>query len=186
MLSEGYARTIVATRFYVPDACYDECLAGASCEELRATLCGESIDLLVRCDQRCAFHCTDGALVALEAVCDGRPQCSDGIDEAGCPSFSCNDGTPLPLASHCNGFTECAGGEDERDCPCPTSQWLRCDGVMHCPDGADERDCSTFQCADGQEIPYFEVGPRCDGWRRCNDGSDELDCAMLTPICAMP
>lgn len=166
LMSEGH---VTALPFYVPNDCYDSCLRTAGCAELEDALCGESIDLLIRCDERCAFRCPESGLIAVERVCNGFDDCSDGADEEGCPTFRCADGVILSKSRRCNGGVDCADASDERDCPPPA-----CDGSLADPD------CPSFQCADGtQQPPYV----RCDGWTACSDGSDEVGCAEITAMC---
>jgi hypothetical protein len=196
LASEGEISAALSAAFYEPNDCYRGCLAGASCEDLGAALCGTSIELLLRCDQLCAHRCADGSLIGVERVCDGAMQCEDGSDEASCPTFDCGDGNVLPARVRCDGAPNCSSGADERGCgfaECAT-EWgervsvepYRCDGYMHCLDGSDERACPEHRCEDGESVPTYRGEPRCDGWRQCRDGSDEDGCAALTPMCATP
>lgn len=152
----------------------------------------DDLSLLAACDQRCAFRCDDGALLAIEQECDGVAQCGDESDEAGCAvspdSESCGDGT---RGIRCNNSWDCGDGRDEQDCD-PTCdggstilyEWIRCDGRAYCTDGADERGCSTYRCSDGTELVHrSDDGPRCNGWSQCSDGSDEEGCAHLSITC---
>jgi len=144
---------------YAPDACYERCLAAASCEQLEAALCRSDVSLLVACDQECAFACDDGGLVAVEAVCDGTAQCAGGEDEAECPVYVCDDGTEIGAGRHrCNGWAACPDGSDEAGCPEP----------------------DPYVCDDGERV-YPTA--RCDGFAACRDGSDEVGCAEPTWTC---
>lgn len=164
LVGEGELGPTITSGLYAPDACYRDCLASASCEELGEAVCRTSFDLLLRCDQRCGHHCPDGAVVSPEALCDGIPSCADGSDETGCATFRCDDGRDLSARVRCNGWHECWTGEDEEDCP----------RAIH-------------RCPDGTEVEHAPDRPvRCDGLWTCGDGSDERDCAMLTPMCATP
>ena len=185
LLSDGYVRAEMVP-FYVPTACYADCLAETSCDELAGVLCSETADPLRRCDERCAFHCDGGALIAVEAVCDGRQQCEDGTDEAGCKMFLCDGGGTVPDRLRCNHQYDCDDGSDERGC-----EWRRCgtvtlvernicDGYEDCEDGSDEANCPVFLCADGE---VTAAGARCNGWAQCADASDEADCAELSLSC---
>ncbi len=192
LLSDGDVGTRVTGRFYQPTDCYRQCLDGASCAELQGALCGTSIDLLRRCDERCAHHCDDGTLIAVEDVCDGAMQCAGGEDERGCPTLACMDGSTTTGAA-CDGRWDCPDGSDEQGCPSCESRWggtmpidssIRCDGYMACADGSDEQDCPEYRCDDGTTFTYPEGSSRrCDGWTLCPDGSDEAGCAELTLTC---
>jgi len=172
--------------FYAPDACYERCLADASCGELERALCGEAIDLLVWCDGLCAYHCPDGSLIAHEQQCDGFPDCMGGSDEAGCEMLECGAGPPVPRSQRCDGYPDCWDASDESGCVfrCAGEEVAlsaRCNGREDCADGSDEADCPGFECADGRRIDQRQ---RCDGWPACFDGSDEEGCADLTVTCA--
>lgn len=143
-----------ALPFYLPNGCYDRCFAGGTCAELEGLLCGTSIDVGLRCDQRCAFRCFDGVLLRLDAECNGSPECAGGEDELECPS--------PPVEPQCR-FA------------------IRCDGVAQCASGFDEEGCVPFVCeTSGMEIAEIF---RCDGWPACPDMSDEAGCAQLTLMC---
>ncbi|RLB50313.1 MAG: hypothetical protein DRJ42_19155 [Deltaproteobacteria bacterium] len=165
LLSEGEVNQLP---FYAPTECYESCLAGATCEELEATLCNASITLRRDCDERCAFRCGDDALIAVEQICDGVPNCADESDEHGCAVYTCTDGTTLIGEHRCDGNTRCPDRSDERDCP------LNCD--VPYPSSA----CPPVPCDDGSTIP---AGGRCNGWDQCPDGSDEVGCAEFTFMC---
>lgn len=193
LVTEGERSSRLLYGLYVPDQCYVDCLAGAECDRLEdALFCRTDLSLLVACDQRCAFRCDDGSLLAIEQECDGVAQCEDESDEEGCPEpagdVSCGDGT---RGHSCDGRWECPDGRDEQNCY-PTCdggstivyEWVRCDGRTYCADGADERGCSTYRCADGTEVIHRpEASPRCNGWNQCSDGSDEEGCARLSYTC---
>jgi hypothetical protein len=197
-LGEGFVGPIVAAPFYAPDECYRECLTDAGCDELEAAACGTSIVLGQRCDQRCAHHCDNGALIAPRALCNGIDECGDMSDEEGCPVHSCGDGSSVPMASRCNGWSDCFDGSDEVGCAVSTvfrcldsfgsaivGDWMVCDGIRHCGDRSDEDACLPYACDDGRSIQYLPGrDPRCDGRWSCGDGSDERDCAQLELVCA--
>lgn len=49
-------------------------------------------------------------------VCDGTPQCSDGLDEEHCcqpGQFQCRSGVCIAGRSICDGWDDCADGSDE-------------------------------------------------------------------------
>lgn len=154
LLTDGY---VSSQPFYLPNDCYDRCYGRATCEELTETLCSEDIELLLRCDQECAFRCADDTLLPIEAVCDGRMDCAGGADEA-----DCEVARPFGEPSCEPGFT-------------------RCDGNVECTDGSDERYCD-FPCGDGTTVPYWS---RCNGAASCSNGADERDCARFTPCSSL-
>lgn len=104
-----------------------------------------------------------GRCVHADALCDGRVDCDDGVDEADCECpptrFRCDDGTCVELVG-------------------------RCDGVVQCPDASDERACGSASCAalGEQAVPCarppdcYLPAWRCDNATDCLDGSDEADC----------
>lgn len=188
---DGEIGPTITGRFYQPTECYRACLAGATCDELRAALCGSSIDLLRRCDEQCAHRCDDGALIGVEDVCNGVPECAGGEDEAGCPTVACDDGSTT-FGARCDGFATCPDWSDEEGCPSCVTEWggtiplaqARCTGFSECRDGSDEEGCPEHVCDDGTRVTHREgASPRCDGWARCPDGSDEEGCARLTLSC---
>lgn len=191
LLTEGEVGPNVLARFYAPTACYQECLGSATCEELDQLVCGGALELRRRCDQRCAFRCGDGTLIAVEQRCDGWNACADGADEAGCEMWTCRDGAQVPAARRCDRGWHCPDGSDEEGCGWPTrcddgrplSTWDLCDGYAACFDGADERGCPQHVCDDGTVITTRIGAGRCDGWSQCPDGSDERDCANVRASC---
>jgi len=165
LLTEGEVNQLP---FYAPTECYESCLAEASCEELGAALCGASIALLQECDERCAFRCEDGALIAVAQICDDVPNCADESDERGCAVYTCTDGTTLNGEHRCDGITRCPDRSDEEDCP------------LNCDDAYPPSACPYEQCADGSML---RAGGRCNGWPQCEDGSDEVGCAQVVLMC---
>lgn len=138
---------VVEHPLYAPDACYDGCLAEASCEELSAAICRESIELRVRCDERCAFHCPMGELIRREQECDGVENCEGGADEAECPEPD----EACRFATRCDGVVACADLSDEQGCEpfvCDNGQRIlgdvRCNGYRQCGDGSDEEECARL------------------------------------------
>jgi hypothetical protein len=195
LLTEGRIGRTTLSSLYAPTACYEQCLAEASCEALSAALCRSDVTLLIACDERCAVRCGDGSLIGVEARCNGWNECEDGADERGCVfDLVCDDGRRVPGA-RCDGSWNCPGGEDEAGCPpratttmCDGGRrsfgvWDRCNRYADCEDGADERDCPTFECDDGERVVYRDDSPACDGWTECRDGTDERGCALLAPMC---
>jgi hypothetical protein len=187
----------VSSYYYAPDACYVQCLAEASCDDLHHLYCRSDLSLGLRCDDRCAHHCANGALIALDAVCNGNDDCGDMSDERGCRTFMC-DGNAYPTSVVCDGYPQCGDGSDERNCPnsCNGSfggivvlqPSMRCDGYTSCGDGSDEVDCTTYTCADGRVITApMSTPPRCNGLWECWDGSDEQDCPRAaSPVATCP
>lgn len=167
LLTPGVVGPLVTREIYAPDACYRDCLASATCDELNYGLCGANT-LLRDCDERCAYRCPDGSLIGLERVCDGTAQCEGGADEEDCGE--------LPEVFSCRR----ADGYEMR------GEWIRCDERPDCEDGSDERGCAVHTCADGtEEVHRPGTTVRCDGAVDCPDGSDELDCAALRTTCSV-
>jgi Low-density lipoprotein receptor domain class A len=144
----------------VRDACYAACEVGAECTELTALYCDRSKSAAIRqCQRDCEepAPCQDGkGTYTVTQACDGRDQCSDGSDEAGCPEAFFCDGSGARIQAY-----------------------QRCNGVADCTDGSDEADCSgseqLFACRTrarglAQYVPYERV---CDLVEDCADGSDE-------------
>jgi hypothetical protein len=165
LLTEGFLQDLPV---YAPTECYRQCLGEGSCEELEAALCRSDVELLVACDRRCAFTCASGAIVAVDAVCNGFEDCAEGEDEVDCPVHVCDDGTEVMGANVlCDGRQQCPDRSDEEGCP------IDCDRRFH-------EDCPPFVCDDGQEV---QSTARCNGWPQCMDESDEEGCAELQIMC---
>jgi hypothetical protein len=193
LVTAGEIGPRVLSGLYAPNACYQACLAGADCPALSAALCRTDVELLRRCDQDCAHRCADGALVGVERVCDGVPDCEDMGDEQRCPGWDvlvCRDRTRV-TGRRCDGIYHCSDGSDEVGCSSGSCSGLtippywRCNGYDECPDGSDELSCPTYRCADGRVVTYSPEGtyPRCDGLWNCSDSSDERGCAELLAMC---
>ena len=197
LLSAGALGPYTLSGLYAPNECYEHCLASASCEQLEEGLCRTMLELLIACDEQCAFRCDDGGLLGPERVCDGAMQCMGGEDEADCHfDLVCRDGTRVPGAG-CDGGWNCSDGSDEAGCPSSSGyfacadgggmlyEWQRCDGTPTCGDGSDEAGCPSWICESGQRLTYREreASPRCNSYPQCADGSDERGCAMWTLQC---
>ena len=189
LITEGDRASSALRNVYLPSACYENCFAEASCEALEGALCRTSLELLLRCDQACAFRCSDGSLVGIERRCNGAIDCEGGADEQGCASAMGCGGASSGV--RCDGRYDCPDGSDEEGCPslnCNGRQFSvreRCNGYGACPDGSDERDCPVYRCDDGQTITLGD-DPRCDGRTQCSDASDEAGCAQLMLMCRAP
>jgi len=120
------------------------------------------------------FPCTSGSFVAIEKLCDGVKDCSDGVDEMIC--IPCTDGVGLYSAlQHCDGKKQCADGSDEDSCDFTCNDGTHvpltkiCDGVNDCTDASDELPCQ-FPCGDGTSVPSTKI---CNGVMDCKNGADE-------------
>jgi Low-density lipoprotein receptor domain class A len=136
------------------EICNADCMLGASCADLTVLFCHSngSATAFEACTQNCEaknrFTCKDGLVISGDSKCNGVQDCSDGSDEAGCPTFTCRDGSKVSLQSKCNGYEDCSDGSDEVGCPTFTcdngstvAQDARCNGVADCPDYSDESGC---------------------------------------------
>ncbi|XP_071078844.1 G-protein coupled receptor GRL101-like [Haliotis cracherodii] len=75
------------------------------------------------------IKCSSSYCIPMRLVCDGRPDCADGMDERGCINFTC------PGRYSCRGNRVCI-------------PWQQvCDTVKHCPEGDDEYFCNQV-CPD--------------------------------------
>lgn len=66
---------------------------------------------------------TGSSCVPLSKRCDGRLDCSSGLDESNCPGpcasdqFQCvQQGKCIPITWRCDGQVDCEGDEDELAC----------------------------------------------------------------------
>lgn len=106
--------------------CSLACLAGASCVQMEAWFCGDTINLLAGCLGECQlavpveeFACLDGVRIPTVWQCDGERDCIGGEDELGCgttDAIDCGDGSSVPVSWQCDGDSDCPGGQDELDC----------------------------------------------------------------------
>jgi hypothetical protein len=90
------------------------------CDGVRDCLGGED-----ERDDQCAtvavgFQCSPGVRVPPRDLCNGKPECANGADEASCPAFLCHDGS-MTIARNalCNGSKDCTDGSDELNCEVP-------------------------------------------------------------------
>lgn len=118
-------------------------------------------------------------------VCDGKPDCQSGSDEANCDcgphtmqcqgSFDTITRRCYSEAQKCDGYEDCIGGDDEHDCDacsndgfyCKTTRRClpnsaRCNGISECDGESDEKNCTCHECA-RQPIPMY----MCSGSDRC-------------------
>jgi hypothetical protein len=117
-------------------AALERMLDAVSCEGgLPAELEAQYAELSPACakiDAKCPHFFDDGAQeeqtfacnsdendeeVPMSSVCDGRADCSNGADEAGCEAalrhFVCDDGTVIQQGAVCDNNFDCPTGEDE-------------------------------------------------------------------------
>jgi hypothetical protein len=135
-------------------ACVEQCIANYGCAQLENAFCTENSPLLreiALCAEDCEeqFRCGSGETFSASFQCDGYADCSDGSDEAGCPTYACADGEKVHAGARCTGYEDCRDGSDEAGCP-------------------------TFTCADGDTVPESYA---CDGIEDCSGGEDEQNCA---------
>ncbi|XP_049843588.1 basement membrane-specific heparan sulfate proteoglycan core protein isoform X30 [Schistocerca gregaria] len=155
--------------------------------------------------------CRSGECLPASTRCNGRQECEDGSDEAGCPppavtecavgEFLCDLSRCILASQRCDGVRDCDDGTDEHECPTqacdPRTQWqcnmgecidqrLVCDGKRDCPrDGSDEENCLTCLPSEFKcqdQSRCIDQSLRCDGRYDCPDGSDEGDlCTEPSP-----
>ncbi len=158
--------------------------------------CGDNSDefnCTGSCNGTLPFVCSNGIdCVSSAQICNGTPDCSLGLDEAGfcgCPpgDFLCADGIQcLPGQDMCGNASNCQDGSDEVPDTCSTmacggantfvcqdqtqciSPGLTCDGNFDCADQSDESDWACppwlFRCGDG---PMFGASVLCDSTQDC-------------------
>ncbi|CAL1536797.1 unnamed protein product [Lymnaea stagnalis] len=154
---------------------------------------GESKASINSTDKVCdidEFDCgQDKHCIPHTGVCDGKQDCANGDDEAGCATvkqnitceageFFCEGSSHsicIPKLHLCDGFEDCFDGGDEAECivTCRPHQFLCrkeshcisqkhvCDGQKDCEDGADEIDCDVEMYNCGKDPNKF----------LCNDNS---------------
>jgi hypothetical protein len=113
-----YRRDVCASSY---DACITDCQARASCSLLIALSREEAEppEWLSRCTAKCPqpFQCDDGATtVDARWRCDGKADCIDRADEAGCQHHVCADGQLVAQDSRCDEYEDCEDGSDEAGC----------------------------------------------------------------------
>ena len=167
-----------------------ECETGRNISVLHTGECGAARPCL-----RTEFRCRqDRTCISYLARCDGREDCRDGSDEAGCEAacsgteFLCSDGSCLPFGQRCDGLRHCE--DDELDCPlsCSRDQFscndgtcvslsLRCDRVANCQDKTDEIGCvDTVQPGNRTNDLACPAGQfECVDQRRCVLSSQVCD-----------
>ncbi|KAK7085792.1 hypothetical protein SK128_009950, partial [Halocaridina rubra] len=131
-------------------------------------------------------------------ICDGAPDCPNGLDEIGCDKspcegYRCWDNICIPGAWRCDGHRDCKDGDDEFACAgcgdgelaCSTAGFcyspnVTCNGIPDCPDGWDESlaVCGGKECSPG-ELPCWDNdhcvqhNRLCDGKPDCPAAEDE-------------
>merc|ERR1711934_173229 len=152
------------------------------------------------------FACKNGQCIETDWVCDTESDCTDGSDEANCPSdcsgshqLKCGNGKCISKEFQCDGDNDCGDNTDEQDChkvDCPAGEiqcdnylcvettWI-CDGDNDCGDNWDERNCTgdcndlQYKCKDGSKC--IDKRWMCDGDNDCGDASDEINCPTIHP-----
>ena len=70
----------------------------------------------------CDFKCNDGTCQSNDKRCDGKNDCSDGIDETNCgvctrTQFQCEtSSTCIEYLKRCDEINDCSDGSDEANC----------------------------------------------------------------------
>jgi hypothetical protein len=110
--------------------CATLCFVQASCADLFRSQCsldeeeleGPLLACLLSCNEQASdavfepvAQCGDGGKVPYDALCDGKPDCASGEDEAHCV-FRCIDGEVTTGLGRCDGFYDCVDESDEDGC----------------------------------------------------------------------
>jgi hypothetical protein len=165
--------------------CYANCALELPCDAFVAAYCHQDFSGFAGCLDKCEpapFQCADGESVSGDAKCDGDEECTDGSDEAGCPTTDCGDGETYVQKEKCDGYEACQNGADEVGCPgsitcgdgTTVGESSHCDGYDDCSGGEDEAGCVLVTCSDGTTFP---ADYKCDGFDDCSDGGDEVGCS---------
>ena len=110
------------------------------------TLCEKSVlhtAVLPKCSDLYTV-CDDGTCVHDSLVCDGKPHCHHGEDEADCQHI-CSDHSHSCM-SHCHHRDLCSCSSEYFQClsgGCVPLQKL-CDKLIHCTDGSDEPETCVY------------------------------------------
>ena len=110
------------------------------------TLCEKSVlhtAVLPKCSDL-YMVCDDGTCVHDSLVCDGKPHCQHGEDEADCQHI-CSDHSHRCM-SHCHHRDLCSCSSEYFQClsgGCVPLQKL-CDKLIHCIDGSDEPETCVY------------------------------------------
>lgn len=179
-----------------------ECLERAGCDDTALAQCTDSLDdaaleaacgsvpttfddATAACTDDPAWTCDDGEEIFDSWVCDDFEDCTDGSDEAQCPSSAggSDSGSDADPGVDTGGAdTPSLGGLEYacNDGRTTVASAQLCDGVDDCPNVGggltEETYCigGEFFCLDGGTVPPAAV---CDGVDDCGDGFDESSCA---------
>ena len=116
-------------------------------------------------------------------MCDGKPDCPDGVDETAKMCLTLNNRTcdrrffgatnlPLPLRWIRDGFVDCVGGEDERD-----EGWARCGVGPTQRYVTDNTTCQEVYLCDEGFVAFASL---CDGIETCGNENKVCQASLDT------
>ena len=140
---------------FAQSSCYADCLESASCDATYVSFCSHRGTTLTQCMDACSerdIPCRDGhGTSTVEELCNGKADCYDASDEAGCRLVNDRERT----------FVGCSTGELQSEI-----------SEQYCA-GRASLDCSEEPEGDTSETLY---GERCAAWvanlRECGIASE--------------